>query len=357
MFSKASSLLQSAVLQASLPGCGLQQVAGLASKAGAFSATLFPGDGVGPEISSAVKQMIEAAKVPVTWDEQHINKTVDPRTNSMVTRENLDSVLKHKVGLKGPMATPIGKGFRSLNLTLRKELELYANVRPCFSLPGYKTRYDNVNLVTVRENTEGEYSGLEHEVITRKASSRVAEFAFKYAKDNNRQKVSAVHKANIMKKADGLFLECCREVAAKYPDITYDELIVDNACMQLVRDPGQFDVMLMPNLYGDIISDLCAGLIGGLGLTPSANVGMHGLCLGEAVHGTAPDIAGKDMANPTALALSACMMLRHVGHVDAADNIQQAVLAVIAEGKYRTRDLGGNASTSDFTKAVIDKLS
>uniref|UniRef100_A0A7S0VFD1 Isopropylmalate dehydrogenase-like domain-containing protein n=1 Tax=Polytomella parva TaxID=51329 RepID=A0A7S0VFD1_9CHLO len=332
----------------------------------AFSATLFPGDGIGPEIAEAVQSIFKAAGVPVTWDEQTIGKTVDPRTNSFVSRENLDSVLKHRIGLKGPMATPIGKGFRSLNLTLRKELDLFANVRPCFNLPGYKTRYDNVNVVTVRENTEGEYSGLEHEVvpgvveslkvITRKASHRVAKFAFNYARENGRAKVSAVHKANIMKKADGLFLECCREVREEYPDIKYDELIVDNACMQLVRDPSQFDVLVMPNLYGDIISDLCAGLIGGLGLTPSMNVGLNGLALAEAVHGTAPDIAGKNKANPTALLLSSCMMLRHLGHMETAERIQGACLAVIAEGKYRTGDLGGNATTSDFTKAVIDKL-
>ena len=213
-----------------------------------------------------MKNVFVAAGLPISWDEQVVGTSVDPRTNSMVTRENLDSVLKHRIGLKAPMTTPIGKGFRSLNLTLRKELDLYANVRPCFSIPGFKTRYDNVNLVTVRENTEGEYSGLEHEVvpgvveslkvITRRASSRVAEFAFKFAKDNGRKKVSAVHKANIMKKADGLFLECCREVREKYPELTYDELIVDNCCMQLVRDPTQFDVLVMPNLYGDIISDL-----------------------------------------------------------------------------------------------------
>lgn len=329
-------------------------------------ATLFPGDGIGPEIAEAVKQIFAAAKAPIVWDEQHIGKTVDERTNSFVTRENLDSVLKHRVGLKGPMTTPIGKGFRSLNLTLRKELQLYANVRPCFSLPGYKTKYDNVNLVTIRENTEGEYSGLEHEVvkgvveslkvITRGASTRVAEYAFQYARDNKRQTVTALHKANIMKKADGLFIECCREVAEKYPDIQYREEIVDNACMQLVLDPTVFDVLVMPNLYGDIVSDLCAGLIGGLGLTPSANVGANGLALMEAVHGTAPDIAGKNLANPTALLFSGVMMLRHLGMHDIAENIQQAALAVIAEGKYRTGDLGGRASCSDYTKAIIDKL-
>lgn len=300
------------------------------------------------------------------------------------------------------MATPIGKGRRSLNLTLRKELALYANVRPCFSIPGYKTRYDNVNLVTIRENTEGEYSGLEHEVvpgvveslkvITRAASTRVAEYAFKYAVDNGRARVTAVHKANIMKLADGecwwwrerererrvfllcfvfrthphtphppsphlgLFIKCCREVAERYPSITYDEQIVDNACHQLARAPEQFDVMVLPNLYGDIVSDLCAGLIGGLGLTPSGNVGAGGLALMEAVHGTAPDIVGQDAANPTALLLSGVMMLRHIGLTEHASRVQDAVLGTIAEGKYRTRDLGGKAKCSEFTKAIIGNL-
>lgn len=328
--------------------------------------SLFPGDGIGPEIAESVKKIYVAAGVNINWDEQIVGTTADPRTNSMVTRENLDSVLKNRIGLKGPMATPIGKGHRSLNLTLRKELQLYANVRPCFSIPGYKTRYDNVNLVTIRENTEGEYSGLEHEVvpgvveslkiITRVASTRVAEYAFKYAADNKRHKVTAVHKANIMKMADGLFIKCCREVKEKYPDIEYQEVIVDNACMQLVKNPAQFDVLVMPNLYGDIISDLCAGLVGGLGLTPSANIGANGLALMEAVHGTAPDIAGQDKANPTALLLSSVMMLQHLGLRDQAVAIQTAVLSTIAEGKYRTGDLGGTASTSDFTKAIIDKL-
>lgn len=332
----------------------------------AINATLFPGDGVGPEIADATKKIIEAAGVKMNWDEQHVGTTVDKRTNSMVTRENLDSVLKHKVGLKGPMTTPIGKGFRSLNLTLRKELDLYANVRPCVSIPGYPTRHDGVDLVTIRENTEGEYSGLEHvvvpgvveslKVITRKASIRVAEYAFKYARDNNRKTVTAVHKANIMKLTDGLFIKCTREISEQYPDIKYTEMIVDNACMQLVSNPNQFDVMVMPNLYGDIISDLCAGLIGGLGLTPSANVGLNHMMLAEAVHGTAPDIAGMNLANPTALILSSCMMLRHLGRNEAADAIQKATLATIAEGKYRTGDLGGKSTTTDFAKAICEKL-
>ncbi|XP_078445181.1 isocitrate dehydrogenase V [Wolffia australiana] len=329
-------------------------------------ATLFPGDGIGPEIAESVKQIFNAAEVPIEWEEHFVGEKVDPRTESFLTWESLESVRQNLVGLKGPMATPIGKGHRSLNLTLRKELGLYANVRPCYSLPGYKTRYDNVDLITIRENTEGEYSGLEHQVvrgvveslkvITRQASLRVAEYAFHYAKAHCRQKVSAIHKANIMRKTDGLFLKCCREVAEKYPEIKYEEVIIDNCCMMLVKDPSVFDVLVMPNLYGDIISDLCAGLIGGLGLTPSCNIGEGGIALAEAVHGSAPDISGKNLANPTALLLSSVMMLRHLNLNDKAERIQSAVMETISEGKYRTGDLGGTASTSDFTKAVCDHL-
>eukprot|EP00899_Mesostigma_viride_P011041 jgi/Mesvir1/19939/Mv13204-RA.1 len=328
--------------------------------------TLFPGDGIGPEIANSVKTVFQSARVPIQWEEHMIGKSIDPLTNSFVTKVSMDSVLRNRVGLKGPMTTPIGKGFRSLNLTLRKELGLFANVRPCLSIPGYKTRYDNVDLVTIRENTEGEYSGLEHvvvpgiveslKVITRTASTRVAEYAFKYAVDNNRKKVTAVHKANIMKMSDGLFLQCCREVAEKFPQIEYKELIIDNCCMQLVKNPQIYDVLVMPNLYGDIISDLCAGLIGGLGLTPSGNIGDNGLALMEAVHGTAPDIAGQNKANPTALLLSSVMMLRHMGMSDKAELIQKAVLDTIASKEALTGDLGGKAGTSDFTKAVCDRI-
>jgi len=330
-------------------------------------ATFLPGDGIGPEIASAVKRVLDTAGVPIQWEEHRFSpERIDPSTGSMVTREALDSLMANKIGLKGPMATPIGKGHRSLNLTLRKELSLYANVRPCFSIPGYKTKYDNVNLVTIRENTEGEYSGLEHEVvpgvveslkvITEKASRRIAEYAFEYASMNNRKKVTSVHKANIMKKADGLFLACCRKIADEYPDIMYEEKIIDNCCMQLVKDPSQFDVLVMPNLYGDIVSDLCAGLVGGLGLTPSINIGDNGMALAEAVHGTAPDIAGQDLANPTALLLSSVMMLRHIGFTSYADRIENGLLSTIAEGKHLTGDLGGRSSTTDFTNAVCDKL-
>ncbi|MCL7043941.1 hypothetical protein MKW94_019312 [Papaver nudicaule] len=331
-----------------------------------ITVTMFPGDGIGPEIAESVKKVLSTAEVPIIWDEHFVGHTVDPRTQSFLTWESLESVRRNKVGLKGPMATPIGKGHRSLNLTLRKELNLYANVRPCYSLPGYKTRYDDVNLVTIRENTEGEYSGLEHQVvkgvveslkiITRQASLRVAEYAFAYAKANNRQRVSAIHKANIMRKTDGLFLTCCREVAAKYPEIVYEEVIIDNCCMMLVKNPALFDVLVMPNLYGDIISDLCAGLVGGLGLTPSCNIGEHGIALAEAVHGSAPDIAGMNMANPTALLLSAVMMLKHLKLTDKADMIHAAIIKTIADGNYRTADLGGSSSTTDFTKAICGNL-
>lgn len=339
---------------------------GSASQDSVVRATLFPGDGIGPEIAASVKQIFQAAGVPIEWEEHHVGTTVDARTGSFVTFDSMESVRQNGIGLKGPMTTPIGKGHKSLNLALRKELGLFANVRPCLSIPGYKTRYDNVNLVTIRENTEGEYSGLEHQVvkgvveslkiITRQASLRVADYAFHYAQTNGRQRVSAIHKANIMKKTDGLFLQCCREVAVKYPDIVYEEVIIDNCCMMLVKNPSLFDVLVMPNLYGDIISDLCAGLIGGLGLTPSCNIGDKGLALAEAVHGTAPDIAGKNMANPTALLLSSVMMLRHLGMTEKADKIHQAIMKTIEEGKYLTGDLGGTSTTSDYTKAVCDNL-
>jgi isocitrate dehydrogenase (NAD+) len=327
---------------------------------------LFPGDGIGPEIATSVKEVFKAADVPIEWEEHYIDTKVDPRTGSFLTWESMESVRRNGIGLKGPMTTPIGKGHKSLNLTLRKELGLYANVRPCLSIPGYRTRYDGVDLVTIRENTEGEYSGLEHQVvsgvveslkiITRQASKRVAEYAFHYAQQHGRKRVSAIHKANIMKKTDGLFLQCCREVAELYPDIVYEEVIIDNCCMMLVKNPALFDVLVMPNLYGDIISDLCAGLIGGLGLTPSGNIGENGLALMEAVHGTAPDIAGKNMANPTALLLSSVMMLQHLGLNEPADQIHSSVLKTIAEGKWRTGDLGGTATTTEYTKALIDNL-
>uniref|UniRef100_A0A161TC74 isocitrate dehydrogenase (NAD(+)) n=1 Tax=Triatoma infestans TaxID=30076 RepID=A0A161TC74_TRIIF len=274
-------------------------------------------------------------------------------------------LIRIKFGLKGPLMTPVGKGHRSLNLALRKEFNLYANVRPCRSLEGYQTLYDNVDVVTIRENTEGEYSGIEHEIvdgvvqsiklITEEASRRVAEFAFKYAKEQNRSKVTAVHKANIMRMSDGLFLRCCREAAKQFPEVKFEEKYLDTVCLSMVQDPSQYDVLVMPNLYGDILSDMCAGLVGGLGLTPSGNVGLNG-ALFESVHGTAPDIAGKDLANPTALLLSAVMMLRYMDLMDHASRIEKACLDVIKEGKYRTGDLGGTATCSQFTNEICNKL-
>merc|ERR1712168_1230454 len=277
----------------------------------------------------------------------------------------IDSVNTHKIGLKSPLMTPVGKGFRSLNLALRKEFNLYANVRPCKSIDGFQTLYDDVDVVTIRENTEGEYSGIEHEIvdgvvqsiklITEVASRRVADYAFKYAKENGRHKVTAVHKANIMRMSDGLFLKCCREAASRNTDIKFQESYLDTVCLNIVQDPTQFDVLVMPNLYGDILSDLCAGLIGGLGLTPSGNIGLGGAIF-EAVHGTAPDIAGRVLANPTALLLSSVMMLHHLEMSEKANLIHKSALATIAEGKTLTGDLGGSAKCSEFTDAIIRKI-
>eukprot|EP01132_Coremiostelium_polycephalum_P002095 gene2095-2582_t len=322
--------------------------------------TLIPGDGIGPEISDAVKQIFAAAKAPIEWE------TVNVNAQTGVSDEIIESIRRNKVGLKGPLATPIGTGHQSLNLALRKAFNLYANVRPCLSIPGFKTRYDDVNTVVIRENTEGEYSGIENmpvkgvaqsiKIITKEASARVANFAFQYALANNRTKVTCVHKANIMKQSDGMFVKTCREVSTRYPTIKYEEMVVDNNCMQLVLNPSKLDVMVLPNLYGDIVSDLCAGLIGGLGLTPSGNIGENGTAIFEAVHGTAPDIMGQGKANPTALLLSGIMMLRHLGLMDHASRIENAVLTTISEGKSITRDLGGNSGTKEYTDAVCAKL-
>ncbi|EME26939.1 Isocitrate dehydrogenase [NAD] catalytic subunit 5, mitochondrial [Galdieria sulphuraria] len=330
-----------------------------------YTVTLFPGDGIGPEISKAVQDVFAAAELPIDWEVYHVStKSVKPGED-LIPKEALDAVKRNGYGLKGPLETPIGKGHKSLNLTLRKALSLYANVRPCVSVPGVKTKYENVNVVTVRENTEGEYSGLEHivypgvvemiKLITRQASLRVARYAFEYAKNNQRKMVTAVHKATVMKRADGLFLDCCREVAQQYPNIQYEEMLIDTCAAHLVQNPSRLDVMVMPNLYGDIISDLCAGLIGGLGLTPSGNMG-EACMLAEAVHGTAPDIAGKNAANPTALLLSSLMMVRQMKLFEKADIIENAIYDVLKEGKVRTRDLGGTATCTDYTLAIVDKI-
>ncbi|QQP55511.1 Isocitrate dehydrogenase subunit_ mitochondrial [Caligus rogercresseyi] len=343
---------------------GLKQVFRCYSS-GVRRVTLIPGDGIGPEIAHSVQRIFSAAEIPVEWDSVDVKPVRHMDGTMGIPQAAIDSVNANGIGLKSPLMTPVGKGFRSLNLALRKEFNLYANVRPCKSIEGYKTLYDDVNVVTIRENTEGEYSGIEHEIvdgvvqsiklITETASSRVAEYAFKYAKENGRHKVTAVHKANIMRMSDGLFLKCCRDAAERHPEIQFEEKYLDTVCLNMVQDPGKYDVLVMPNLYGDILSDLCAGLIGGLGLTPSGNIGTGGAIF-EAVHGTAPDIAGKDLANPTALLLSSVMMLRYMEMTDQADRIQNACFSVIKEGKTITGDLGGSAKCSEFTDAIISRL-
>ncbi len=326
---------------------------------------MLPGDGIGPEVTEAVLRIINAAGVSIDWERHVVGGHAQDLTGSSLPDAVIESVRRNKVALKGPVATPIGGGFESVNVRLRKALDLYANLRPVRNLPGVPSRYGDVDLIIVRENTEGLYSGLEHEVvpgvveslkiITEKASTRIAIFAFEYARKYTRKRVTAVHKANIMKKSDGLFLHCFRQVAVNYPEIEHDEKIVDNTCMQLVMNPQQFDVLLMENLYGDIVSDLAAGLVGGLGVVPSGNIGQNG-ALFEAVHGTAPDIAGKNLANPTALLLSAIMMLRHIGEADAAGRIESASNKILENRKTVTRDLGGTASTSQYTDAIIAAL-
>ncbi|GAA5990569.1 hypothetical protein JCM10908_003136 [Rhodotorula pacifica] len=332
---------------------------------GTYNVTLIPGDGIGPEISQAVKEIYDAAKVPIKWEEVSVAPILVDGV-STIPADAIHSIKKNTIALKGPLATPIGKGHVSLNLTLRRTFNLYANVRPCVSIDGFKTAYDNVDTVLIRENTEGEYSGIEHEVvpgvvqsiklITHQASTRVARYAFEYARSQNRLHVTAVHKAPIMKQSDGMFLRACREIAAEYPDVKYDEDLLDRVCLRIVQDPAPYAdrVMVMPNLYGDILSDMCAGLIGGLGLTPSGNIGKDASIF-EAVHGSAPDIAGQGRANPTALLLSSMMMLRHMKLDSFADRIHKAALQTIAEGT-RTGDLGGKASTQQYTQGIIDKL-
>jgi isocitrate dehydrogenase (NAD+) len=327
--------------------------------------TLIPGDGIGPEVASNVVRIIEAAGVDVQWETYYAGAQALEKFGETLPKELLDSIVRNKVALKGPITTPVGKGFTSVNVGLRKTLDLYANLRPVRALPNVPCRYPELDLIVVRENTESLYAGLEHvvvpgvveslKIITEKASTRIARFAFEHAKSESRKKVTAVHKANIMKLSDGLFLECFRKVSADYPEITADDKIVDNACMQLVMRPEQFDVMLLENLYGDIVSDLCAGLVGGLGLVPGANIGEKGAVF-EAVHGSAPDIAGQGIANPTALLQSGILMLRYIGEREAADRIEKAMLMVFEEGKVRTRDIGGTAKTAEFADAIIQKM-
>jgi isocitrate dehydrogenase (NAD+) len=327
--------------------------------------TLIPGDGIGPEVTEAVVRIVKAAGVSIEWEEHHAGVIAFERHGQTLPVALIDSIRRNKVALKGPVTTPIAHGFTSVNVGLRKALDLYANLRPVWNLPGVAARFQGVDLVIVRENTEDLYAGLEHEVvpgvveslkiITERASTRIAHFAFEHARRHGRRKVTAIHKANIMKLSDGLFLECVRRAAREYTDITYDERIVDAACMQLVMYPEKFDVLVLPNLYGDIVSDLCAGLVGGLGVVGAANLGTE-IAVFEAVHGSAPDIAGKQLANPTALLLSAVLMLRHIDEGAAADRIMQALGAVLTAGAVRTRDLGGTASTLEFADAVSKTL-
>ncbi len=329
--------------------------------------TLIPGDGIGPEVADAVVRIIDSTGVPIRWDRIELNKELILAAGGKIPPAVLDSLHHTLVGLKGPVTTPVGSGFRSLNVQIRKALNLYANVRPVHNLAGLQNRYQDtpIDLIIFRENTEDLYSGLENEVtegvitsikvITEKASTRIARYAFQYARKLGRKHVTSIHKANIMKLGDGLFIECCRRVAQEYDEIAYSELIVDNAAMQLVMRPEQFDILLMPNLYGDIISDLAAGLVGGLGIVPGANMGDDHAVF-EAVHGSAPDIAGKGIANPTALLQSAVLMLLHLGEEAAATRVHKAIESVYEEGKWLTRDLGGRATTDEFTAAVIDRL-
>ena len=332
-----------------------------------YRATLIPGDGIGPEVAEATVRALAATGVEIEWERVELTGDLIVASHGELPPWVIESLERTKLGLKGPVTTPIAGGYQSVNVVLRKRLDLFANVRPVRNMPGLKTRYQDVpiDMVIFRENTEDLYAGLEHEVvkdvvtslkvITRAASERIARYAFHFTRAAGRKKITAVHKANIMKLSDGMFLRCCREVAREYTEIEYKELIVDNASMQLVMRPEQFDVLLMPNLYGDIVSDLAAGLVGGLGIVPGANMGEKHAVF-EAVHGSAPDIAGRGIANPTALMLSSVMMLEHLGERTAAERLQRAIEAVYTEGTRLTRDVGGQASTSQFTDAAIAKL-
>jgi isocitrate dehydrogenase (NAD+) len=332
----------------------------------AHRVTLIPGDGIGPELAAATKRVLDASGVDFDWEVVEAGEAVIAREGTPLPQSVLDSIVRNKVAIKGPITTPVGVGFRSVNVALRQTLGLYANVRPVRSIPGLVTRYENVDLVIVRENTEDLYAGIEHmvgpdaaesiKIITRAASERIARYAFEYAVANGRSKVTAVHKANIMKFSDGLFLESCRTIAAQYEGrIAFEDRIVDNMCMQLVQKPELYDVLVLPNLYGDIVSDLCAGLVGGLGVAPGANIGPNAAVF-EAVHGSAPKYAGQNKANPTALMLSGVLLLRHIGEQAAAKRVEDAIRAVIAEGRTVTYDLGGSAGTSEFADAIVARL-
>lgn len=327
--------------------------------------TLIPGDGTGPEIADATVAILEAAAAPIQWERKEAGLTAYEKRGDVLPEDVLESIRRNKIALKGPLTTPVGTGFRSVNVALRKELDLYANLRPAKSYTGIQSRYDNIDLVVVRENTEDLYAGVEHmvgedaaesiKIITRKGSERIVRFAFEYAVENNRSKVTVVHKANIMKYTDGLFLNVAREIAEEYPQVKFEDRIVDNMCMQLVIKPQLYDVMVMPNLYGDIISDLCAGLVGGLGVAPGANIGKD-IAIFEPVHGSAPKYAGKNKVNPTAILLSAVLMLRYLGEKKVAEKIESALAAVLAQGTRVTYDLGGKATTTEMARAIIEQL-
>jgi isocitrate dehydrogenase (NAD+) len=332
----------------------------------AHRVTLIPGDGIGPELAEATRRVLDATGLEFEWEVAEAGEAMIAAHGTPLPDSVLESIRRNKVAIKGPITTPVGEGFRSVNVTLRQALGLYANLRPARSMKGVVTRYDDVDLIIVRENTEDLYAGIEHRVgknaaesikiITREASERIARFAFEYAVANGRRKVTAVHKANIMKLSDGLFLESARTVAAEYEGrVEFEDRIVDNMCMQLVQKPELYDVLVLPNLYGDIVSDLAAGLVGGLGVAPGANIGPEAAVF-EAVHGSAPKYAGLNKANPTALILSGALMLRHLGHPDAATRLEEALRAVVAEGRSVTYDLGGNAGTSQFADAIIERL-
>ncbi len=331
----------------------------------AHTITLIPGDGIGPEVTAAVLRIFTAAGLAIDWDRHDAGVVAFKKYGQSLPAQLLESVRKNKVALKGPVTTPIAEGFTSVNVGLRKALDLYANLRPVKNLAGVPSRFQDVDLVIVRENTEDLYAGLEHEIvpgiveslkiITEKASTRIARFAFEQARAFGRKRVTAIHKANIMKLSDGLFLESCRAVARTYPDVAYDERIVDAACMHLVMHPERLDVLVLPNLYGDIVSDLCAGLVGGLGVVPGANIGTDAAVF-EAVHGSAPDIADQNLANPTALLLSGLLMLDHIGERAVAVTIREALARVLSAGTVRTRDLGGTATTTEFTDAVCREM-
>lgn len=330
-----------------------------------YTVTLIPGDGIGPDVTRAARIVLDAVGVGIEWEVVEAGEAVIEKYGTPLPGEVLESIRRNKVALKGPLTTPVGTGFRSVNVALRKELDLYANVRPAKNLPKVPSRYEGVDIVVVRENTEDLYAGVEHmvgkdaaesiKIITREGSRRIVRFAFELARREGRKKVTAVHKANIMKCTDGLFLETAREVASEYPDIEFEDRIVDACCMKLVQSPSDFDVMVMPNLYGDIISDLCAGLVGGLGVAPGANIGDE-IAVFEPVHGSAPKYTGMDKVNPLATILSGVMMLKHLGELDAARRIEKAIEDVLREGRYLTYDLGGNAKTSEMARAIAEKL-